>query len=164
VAELARPAASALPGDGACLAAERARWRGDLWATCAQDGRKELAAEAADRAVRFAPHEAGAWLVLASFPPPASNPADSLKMSYYTGPNAAELMPPWLFVSVQLAMLADGDIHQLMRRDIRTIVSPRTHLNPTIVAAHRIEAQRAIEAAVAEVDTDLLGALRAGAK
>jgi len=156
VAELAAFAAG-----GARGAAELARWRGDLWAACAQDGRNEAAAE---RAVRLAPHEAGAWLVLASFPPPASNPADSLKMSYYTGPNAAELMPPWLFVSVQLAMLADGDIHQLMRRDIRTIVSPRTHLNPTIVAAHRIEAQRAIEAAVAEVDTDLLGALRAGAK
>jgi len=166
VAELARPAASALPGDGACLAAERARWRGDLWATCAQDGRKELAAEAADRAVRFAPHEAGAWLVLASFPPPASNPADSLKMSYYTGPNAAELMPPWLFVSVQLAMLADGDIHQLMRHDIRTAVGRPAQLKPAIVTAYRQaspEGQRAIEAAVSDVDAGLAATLRAGA-
>jgi len=167
VAEIARPTASALPQDGTCLAAELARWRGDLWAACAQDGRKELAAKVAERAVRLAPHEAGAWLVLARFPPPGSNAADSLKMSYYTGPNAAELMSLRLFVSVQPAMLADDDIRLLMRHDIGAIVSRHAWLKPAIVAAHRQtspEGRRAIEAAVAEVDTGLLGALRAGAK
>lgn len=81
VAELAAFAAG-----GARGAAELARWRGDLWAACAQDGRNEAAAE---RAVRLAPHEAGAWLVLVRSPPPDANAAECLKMSYYIGPNAA---------------------------------------------------------------------------
>jgi hypothetical protein len=157
-------AAAALPGGGACLAASLARWRGDFWAACAQAGGRE-GTDAAEHAVRLAPHEAGAWLVLARNPPPGANAADCLKMSYYTGPNTADLMAQRLPVSVEPAMLGDDDIRQLMRHDIAGIVSRHQPLQPAIVAAHRQaspEGRRAIEAAVGEVDTILLGALRAG--
>ena len=157
-------AASALPGGGTCLAARVALWRGDYWAACAQAGGRE-GAEAAEHAVRLAPHEAGAWLVLARHPPPGGNAADCLKMSYYTGPNAAELMAQRLAVSVEPAMLGDDDIRLLMRHDIAGIVS--RHQLPSIVTAHRQaspEGRRAIEAAVGEVDAALPGALRAGTR
>ena len=156
--------AAALPGGGACPAASLARWRGDLWAACAQAGSRQ-GAEAAEHAVRLAPHEAGAWLVLARNPPPGANAVDCLKMSYYTGPNTAELMAQRLSVSVAPAMLGDDDIRLLMRHDIAGIVSRHQPLEPAIVAAHRQaspEGRRAIEAAVGEVDTTLLGALQAG--
>jgi hypothetical protein len=165
VAELARPAGSGRSTDSTCRAAALGRWRGDLWAACAQDGQQAM--EAAARAVRLAPHDAGAWLVLARFPPPGGNAVDCLKMSYYTGPNAAELMALRLFISVQPVMLADDDIPQLMRRDIRTIVSHHPELKPAIVAAHRAAApagRRLIEAAVTEVDAGLLAALQAGTR
>jgi len=75
-------------------------------------------------------------------------------------------MPRRLSASVQPAMLADDDVRQLMRHDIRTAVGRPAQLKPAIVTAYRQaspEGQRAIEAAVSDVDAGLAATLRAGA-
>jgi hypothetical protein len=156
---------SAIAADEACSAAALARWRGDLWAACAQVTRPDDAARAAERAVRLAPRHAAAWLALARRPPPGVNPAECLKVAYYVAPNEAALMAQRLAISVTPAMLADRDVDQLMRHDVRSIITRHRELAPAIVAAHRAaasEGRSALEAATREVDAGLADALRRG--
>jgi len=145
----------AFAADNACQAAALARLRGDLWA----------AWRAAERAVRLAPHQAAAWLTLARLLPPGANPTECLKIAYYVAPNEAALMPRRLMVAVSPGMLADRDVGEMMRHDVRNIMTRHRELAPAIIAAHRAaapEGRAALEAASREVDAGFADALRRG--
>ncbi len=140
------------------LAASLGLVRGDLWAEYAltyfdlfarnrrdsiiaqQPKTVEQAAAAAERALALAPHDARIWLVLADADSrlTSNHKADAaLRMSYYTGANETELIPLRLLLAVSSEGLIEKDLQQLVRHDIRTIVTRKPELKPAILAAYR---------------------------
>jgi hypothetical protein len=115
---------------------------------------------AAERALRLSPHEAKVWLLLAAVESrirgldPAHQPegraSAALKMAYYTGQNELELAPARLMVAAQPGVLADEELRQLVRDELRTILTRKTELKPAIVAAYR-EGSSAVKALIEEV-------------
>lgn len=125
-------------------AAEVGVVRSELWL---RDGWSELqaspeTAEAAfTRALRFSPMDAGAWFGLASatgrfdwLNPTASR---ALKMSYYTGFNRRDLIAPRLMLLVQIDTTRDVELGDLLRRQIRLILTRAPELKPAIGQAYR---------------------------
>jgi hypothetical protein len=177
-----QPAAvAATDQNGAALAASFGLIRGDLWSEAAltyldlfsADNRQsanaqiEQAREVADRALALAPHNAGVWLVHASvnsrFDWLNRNAASALRMSYYTGANETGLIPLRLLLAVQSVALGDSDFQQLVRHDIRTVVTRKPELKHAIVAAYRDAApigRQFIEDTLEEIDPPLLARLR----
>ena len=176
------PEITLLAGRGranACLAARLALVRGDLWNECAlaeQPFRTGLPANTlvrlrgeAERAAFFAPHNGMTWLVLANldshFDWLTHRAAAALKMSFYTGPNEASLIPNRLLVAVRFGALADDEVKLLVRHEVRTIITRRPEFKPSISSAYGDappEGKRFLESAVGEVDPNFLPVLRSG--
>jgi len=153
---MAQAAGVASDRDAAGVAASFGVIRGDLWAEyaltylsvigydepygyAAPDAKTvEHAREAADRALALAPHNARVWLVLAIINSRlGQNSAAALRMSYYTGVSAVELIPLRLDLAVNSKALAEKDFQELVRHDIRTIVTRKPELKPAILTAYR---------------------------
>ncbi|MGP0094495.1 MAG: hypothetical protein ACLPKB_31800 [Xanthobacteraceae bacterium] len=198
LAEIIRPQLPSVPADATSAplaAAERGRatWaarfgmvRGDLWTECAltytdllwpespTGGREQSetigqALTYAQRALRYSPHDARAWLLVASYDSISekakSASVAALKMSYYTAPNQAELTPLRLWVSLWTRAIEDGEIREMVGREIRTVITYRPELKPVIGAAYRLApppGRRVIEATLAELDPKFLSDIRAG--
>jgi hypothetical protein len=157
--------------------------RGDLWAesaftyadllwagpdagpqgtTALERARAEL-----DKALGYAPHQADAWLLLAGleqrYQSQKSDPAQALKMSYYTGPSERPLIPLRLLVATHLASLDDIEVQQFIRRDLRFLLARQ---QKSVVAEAYAGAspagRRFIEQTVGEIDPAYLGSLRSG--
>ena len=155
LAELTRPAIYGLPADAAsaavaakqrgraALAASFGVVRGDIWATSAftyadllsnDSGSSTGLTQALDRArtsleraLSDAPHQSGAWLLLAGlasrYPSLNFNAIQALKTSYYTGPSEQVLMSPRLRVAAQSDFLNDAEIQEFVTRDLRLFIS-----------------------------------------
>jgi hypothetical protein len=143
----------------AALAASLGVIRGDLWAEDAltyldlflKDDRGDArvqdsdtinrARDVANRALTLAPHDARIWLLLAAIDSRSSSlnrkASAALRMSYYTGANEIELIPLRLLLAARSDALGDKDFQQLVRHDIRTVVTRKPELKPAIVAAYR---------------------------
>jgi hypothetical protein len=124
---------------------------------------------AAERAVTYSPHEARAWLLLAVFElrsdPLKDRSAMALKMSYYTGPNEAELTPMRLFAALQPSAIGDEEVRQLASAEIRAMLAHRPELKSAIGTAYRDApppGKRFLEAPLAALDPDLLSSMRGG--
>jgi len=162
----------------------RAKWaariglvRGDLWAeyalatigsrlTQGPPVEDPEANEAAKRAVRFAPHDARAWLVLGRLADDRTRSAMLLKMSYYTRPNELSIIAPRLILTAQLSGLPDPELNDLLEAEIRKIITQRPALAPAIAAAYRTaspEAKRVFESTLSELDPALLKNLQSSA-
>lgn len=122
---------------------------------------------AAERAVTYAPHEARAWLLLAAFESQSDSlkarSAADLKMSYYTAPNEAELMPMRLATALQPSAIGDEEIRQLTTAEIRARLAHRPELKRVIATAYRDApppGKRFLEATLAALDPDLLSSMR----
>jgi hypothetical protein len=152
VAEVLRPAPLPLPSrtgtaptpeqiSSAGLASAIAPFRSDLKAeyALALAGQKlksedagqaqsdATAQNAAKNALKIGPHDSRMWLVLALLQA-RSNLGDSLigeslKMSYLTGPNRAELIPTRLDAVTLSNALNDADLNELARGDVRIILT-----------------------------------------
>jgi hypothetical protein len=173
--------------DAARSAATAGLVRGDLWAeaaftfadllwshphgdSAAGPELKTSLAEAhdnLDRAVRYAPTNAGIWLFAAElglhygWSSPA--PAEALRMSYYTGPNELSLMPMRAQLATQLPAL-DTDLQQLAERDVRLLVAHQQQ--PAIIRAYLAatpSGKQLIEEVVGKTDPGFVEALRRGA-
>jgi hypothetical protein len=159
--------------------------RGDLWAECAltylgllwNDNQDRVspqtpetmqrAREVADRALRFSPHDARIWLILAGldsrFDWLNGKAAAALRMSYYTGANETELIGLRLPLAVRSDALSNKDFQQLVGHDIRVIVTRKPGLKPVILAAYRDAlptGQQFIEQTLTEIDPTQLERLR----
>lgn len=187
---LDRPSASAASEAraSALLAARIGIIRGDLWAEAAfadagllwQDRpappdparaeRLDRARTALDKALSLAPANAEGWLFLAELPS-ASGGADPrvarlLEMTYYTAPNAVELAPWRIERAASSTALSEPTIQDLVRSDIRRVVTRRPQLEPAIVAAYRNASPQnrgLLEALAADVDAGFAQRLRASA-
>jgi hypothetical protein len=197
LSELSRPGVISMPTDSqsaafaakqrndATLAARIGAVRGDLWADSAYTYSDLLWANSSnssentpslalvrgtlDRAVRYAPDQPGAWLLLAGL---ASryrwsklDSAEALKMSYYTGPSELQLMPLRLVVTVQLDTLNDGELQLLARRDIRLLFAHQG--KPVVIQAYQSATpagKHFLEQAIGEIDPTFVEPLRGGAQ
>jgi hypothetical protein len=187
--ELIRPE---IVADAAYSPAQRARakwaaWiglvRGDLWtdyalasvgglsSTTATPDNALIGRDLAERAVRLAPHDARAWLLLARTSGPAGQRdaavAALLKMSYYTGPNEPSIFAPRLLLAARTGVSADPELSELVEREVQKIVTQKPELKPAIVTAYREglpDARLVIERAVGEGDPAFLKQLQSGAR
>lgn len=127
----------------------------------------EQARDIAERALAFAPHDARMWLALASMDSRLDwlngKASTALRMSYYTGANEIELIPLRLSLAVNFSMISDMDFQQLVRHDIRTIVTRKPELKSAVLDAYRLAlpaGQQFIEETLKEMDPTLLSTLR----
>jgi hypothetical protein len=197
LAEFSRPGVSQLPTDpqSAVIAAKQrndamwAAWigaiRGDLWAESAYTYSDLLWASSSnesehsqsldqvrgslERAIRYAPDQAGAWLLFAGLAShyqwSSPKPQEALRMSYYTGPNELSLIPLRLLVTVHLDDLGDSELQQLARRDLRLLIAHQEQ--SAIVQAYQSATpagKQFIEQAVREIDPTIVESLRRGAQ
>jgi hypothetical protein len=178
--------AAAAQRDRAGIAAKIGLVRGDLWADYAMTlvpqlpkaaeksgaapgpDADELARAAAERAASLAPHDSRVWLLLAGVASQVEQfsreAAGALRMSYYTGPNELALIPLRLSIAARSPAIADPELQLLVGQEIRTILTRKPDLKPSILVAYRNaspEGRRFIEAKVGELDPALLTAMRA---
>jgi hypothetical protein len=87
----------------------------------------EAAQNVVRNALKIGPHDSRMWLVLALLQARSnlgdSLIAESLKMSYLTGPNRAELIPTRLASVTLNNSLNDADLNELARSDVRAILT-----------------------------------------
>lgn len=164
-------------------AAEAGIVRGDLWAEaaftfadllwagsdaqCVLKSALEEARISFGQAIRFAPNKAGVWLLAADLGLrcgwSSPNPAEALRMSYYTGPNEMALMPLRAELAAQMPAL-EADLQQLAERDLRLLLAHQQ--KPAIVRAYEGatgSGKHLIEEAIGTADPALVDALRRGA-
>lgn len=171
--------------DSAATAAQLGVVRGDLWigaavaaATPLLFGTTASAPEQAsqvdvesmralaERAARLSPHDSRIWLVLAGldFRVDRNDPkgTETLKLSYYTGPDEISLMPLRLLIAVSSPAIFDEEVQSLVPLDIQRIVMQRPELKPAIALAYRNalpKGREIIEAALKETDPSFLATL-----
>lgn len=132
-----------------------------------EPGILERAEAAALRAARLSPHDSRAWLLLASTALQLKRPdrviAADLKMSYYTGPSEAALMPLRSRIATRIDLGGDDELQVLVAQDLRTMVLRRPELKPDIAAAYAQASpagKHLIETTIATLDPALLGTIR----
>jgi hypothetical protein len=119
------------------------------------------------RALSVAPYRSELWLALALLQS-QRNPRDpllteSLKMAYFTAPNDARLMTVRLDTATLLDALADPDVKELARGDVRLMVTRQPELRTAVVSAYRRASSLGkafLEATVQSVDPSFLTTLR----
>jgi len=120
----------------------------------------------AERAARLAPHDSRIWLVLAGldFRVAGNNSkgTETLKLSYYTGPNEIALMPLRLLLAVRSSAIFDEEVQSLVPLDIQRLIMLRPDLKPAIALAYKNalpKGREIIEAALKDADPDFLATL-----
>ena len=160
----------------AVLAAMIGAIRGDLWANAAFTGASEFVKQSAspngaaswqavdvrsdtERALRLAPINGAAWLILALLPTPSPEVEDRtntfLEMSYFTAPYAPELAPRRLYRVTTTSALADKDMQSFVKADLREILNDHSDAEPLIIGAYRkasVQNQTILASLVADVD------------
>lgn len=165
-------------------AASLAMIRGDLWAESAFTRSNLLWSEPAarqgdsaikeiqtdiERALRYSPHRGDVWLTLAAMADRYNwldyQPGPLLKMSYYTAPNELSLLPLRLRTSLRPDALQDIELQDMIKRDIRVVITKAPALKPALAAAYRAapaEGKAFLDRVVSEVDPLYLAVMRAG--
>jgi hypothetical protein len=152
------PSDSSASGSMAEWATAAALWRGDLLADVAMaraaqalgahqspasseiieaDGR---ALASAKRSLSLAPHSSRVWLLLAMLQNQGQDRqsvAEALRMSYLTSAVDVALIPARLGLISASVSIADADLKNLGRGDIRLILTRRPDLKPAIANAYR---------------------------
>jgi hypothetical protein len=171
-------------------AASIATVRGDLWAESAftyaalivnpsgpaassRDLTSALASARTSlcRALEHAPTQSSAWLLLAGlalrYPSAqhALDPAEVLKMSYYTGPSEQNLIPLRFGMAVRANKFNDVEMSQFISRDLRLLLQQKQIA--VIVNAYNAaspDGKHFIEQAVGDIDPAALTMLHNAAK
>jgi hypothetical protein len=119
-----------------------------------------------DHAIDDAPHQSGAWLLLAGLatrhPMPNLDPVEALKMSYYTGASEQELMPLRLRIALQSKAFDDPEMQRFVGQDLRLALARQQR--STVIEAYSAASPAGksfTEHIVREIDPELL---RAGSR
>jgi hypothetical protein len=118
-------------------------------------------------ALKIGPHDSRLWLVLALLQA-RTNPVDplvsqSLKMSYLTGPNQADLIPWRLETVTSNNSLDDSDLAELAHSDVRAMLTQLSQQQPVLLDdyAHASGVgKKFLEESVGRVDPGFLVTLR----
>jgi hypothetical protein len=118
--------------------------------------------------VNYGPHQAGAWLLFAGLASryhwSKPDPAETLKMSYYTGPSDRSLMPLRFRIAGQLPAL-DDELQEFVRRDLRVLIARND--KPAVAQAYQAATpsnQQFIIQAASEIDSAFADSLHSGAQ
>jgi hypothetical protein len=132
-----------------------------------QPARNDEARARIKSALSIAPYDAELWLVLALLQAQRDprDPAltEALKMAYFTAPNDARLMPLRLDTATLSNALADADVKELARGDVRLMITRQRGLRNAVVAAYRRASglgKSFLEEAVQSIDPAFLQTLR----
>jgi hypothetical protein len=144
---------SSASGSMAEWAAAAAPWRGDLLADVAMARAapalgarespsspeiieaRERALASAKQSLSLAPHSSRTWLLLAMLQNQGQDRqsvAEALRMSYLTSATDVALIPARLSLIAASVSIADADLKNLARGDIRLILTRRPELKPAI--------------------------------
>jgi hypothetical protein len=175
-AELSALDRPAFPSDPAKISASVA---GELpeWLRVAQSGKQEPTTETTDRndrararvksSLSVSPYSPDLWLALALLQaqrdPRDPTFSEALKMSYFIAPNEMKLMPVRLDAATLFDALADPDLKELARGDVRLMVTRQPELRASVTSAYRRASRRGkafLEEAVQSIDPSFLPALR----
>jgi len=123
--------------------------------------------EAIKAALKKTPYRSELWLVLALLQTQRKTDnkqiIEALKMSYFTAPNDAQLMPLRLYTSARSEALADGDLRELARGDVRLMLIRQLELRGAVSTAYVAGSnvgKTFIEEAVQSIDPKLATLLR----
>jgi hypothetical protein len=180
----ASAATAAKQRNAAAFAASIGIIRGDLWAESAftytdllwdrpvadVELMQELQRAGAmlDRALSDAPHQSSAWLFRAMlglrYPANNIDVAESLRMSYYTGPSEQQLMPLRLRAVTHLDISDDVEMRQFASRDLRFLVTRKQISAITEAYGSASPAgKRFIEQGVRDIDPAMVKSLQSAA-
>ena len=101
---------------------------------------REAALTRAKQSLSLAPHSSSMWLLVAmlqSGGPRQEAAAEALKMSYLTSPADTNLIPARLAIFSAATAIADVELKNLARGDIRLILTRRSDLKAAITNAYR---------------------------
>jgi hypothetical protein len=125
------------------------------------------ALERGQRALSIAPDNPELWLALALLQA-QRDPRDPLlsgamKMTYFTAPNDARLMPVRLDTATRFDALDDPDVRELVRGDVRLMLTRMPALRTAVISAYRRASKLGkafLEEAVQSIDPAFLSKLR----
>ena len=191
VAEVLRPAPLALPSQAnkaplpqqvsaaglvSAIAPFRSDLKGDyaialasqvLHSERAAQSEKEDAQRAIMNTLKTAPHDSRLWLVVALLEARSNSGgallAESLKMSYLTGPNQADLIPLRLQTVTSNNALDDSDLAELARSDVRAMLTQLSQQRPMLLDDYARASgvgKKFLEESVGRVDPGFLVTLR----
>jgi hypothetical protein len=99
------------------------------------------AQERVRQVLSIAPYNPELWLALALLQaqrdPRDPVLSEALKMTYFTAPNDAQLMPVRLDTATSFDALADPDTRELARGDVRLMLARAPELRTAVVSAYR---------------------------
>lgn len=135
------PFGSELESNHALIAALQAIESGRKRPATVQSAQHTDALARVRQTLSASPYDPELWLALALLQA-QRDPHDpvvfeALKMGYFTALNDARLMPVRLDIAGRFDALADPDIKDLVRSDVRLIMTRRPELKPAIVSAYR---------------------------
>jgi hypothetical protein len=120
-----------------------------------------------ERALSNAPYNSQLWLALALLrtqrDPRDAALVEALKMSYFTAPNDPQLMPVRLDTATSFDALADADLKELARGDLRLMLTRQADLKPAVASAYRRASglgKNFLEESVQSIDPGFIPMLR----
>jgi hypothetical protein len=91
--------------------------------------------------LKAAPYNSALWVLLALLQAqrsPGGRPIiETLKMSYFTAPTDARLMPLRLYAVARSDALSDPDLQELARGDVRLMLTRKADLKAAVVSAYQ---------------------------
>lgn len=165
--EAISPFRSDLEGNHALIAALQAIQSGKRTTVTGGTAETARARARVEQTLSAAPYHAELWLALALLVT-QSDPHDpmlveALKLAYFTAPNDARLMPIRLDTATSFDALADPDLKELVRGDVRLMVTRQPALKPALVSAYRRASNLGkafLEESVRSIDPQFLAILR----
>ena len=165
--EIVSPFRSDLESNHALILALQTLQSGSERSTPEESARNTDTQARAKQALSVAPYHPELWLALALLKA-QKNPRDpmlieALKMSYFTAPNDARLMAVRLDLATSSNALADPDVRELARGDVRLILLRRPELRPAVASAYRHAStlgKAFLDDAIRSVDPSFLATLR----
>jgi hypothetical protein len=163
----ASPFRSDLEGNHALIVALQALRSGSERTTAQQAAQNAEARSRLKQTLSIAPYNPELWLVLALLRAQHDrrDPSlgEALKMAYFTAPNNVELLPVRLDTVTSFDALADPDIKELARGDVRLMLTRQAELKSAVISAYQRASSRGkafLEEAVQSVDPSFLPTLR----
>jgi len=165
--ETVSPFRADLEGNHAWIAGIQTLQSGREGSTVTESARNAEARARIEHSLSISPYDAELWLVLALLRAQRDprDPAllEALKMAYFTAPNDARLMPLRLDTATLFNALADPDVEELARGDVRLMVMRQPGLKNAVVSAYRRASSLGkafLEETVQSVDPSFLATLR----
>ena len=165
--EAASPFRSDLEGNHALIAALQVVQAGKRTAVAGAAAENARARARIKQSLSIAPYNPELWLALALLQaqndPRDPTLVEALKMAYFAAPNDARLMPVRLDTATSFDALADSDLKELVRGDVRLMVTRKPELKAAVASAYRRASKLGktfLEESVQSIDPSFLAILR----